>query len=37
VPLGLGGLGVLVLAVLAAFGPARGASRIRPAAGLASG
>jgi putative ABC transport system permease protein len=37
VPLGLGGLAVLALAVLAALGPARGASRIRPAAGLASG
>ncbi|PRY38147.1 FtsX-like permease family protein [Umezawaea tangerina] len=35
--LGLGGLAVVVLAVLSAFGPARGASRIRPAAGLASG
>ena len=35
--LALGGLAVVVLAVLAAFGPARGASRIRPAAGLASG
>lgn len=35
--LALGGLAVVVLAVLSAFGPARGASRIRPAAGLASG
>ncbi|CCH30485.1 FtsX-like permease family protein [Actinosynnema sp. NPDC047251] len=37
VPLLVGGLGVVVLAVVAAFGPARGASRIRPAAGLAAG
>ncbi|MBW4717685.1 FtsX-like permease family protein [Saccharothrix obliqua] len=37
VPLLVGGLGVVVLAVLAAFGPARGAARIRPAAGLAAG
>jgi putative ABC transport system permease protein len=37
VPLLVGGAGVVVLAVLAAFGPARGASRIRPAAGLAAG
>jgi putative ABC transport system permease protein len=36
-PLVVGGAGVVVLAVLAAFGPARGASRIRPAAGLAAG
>ncbi|MEV0677543.1 FtsX-like permease family protein [Actinosynnema sp. NPDC050436] len=36
-PLLVGGVGVVVLAVLAAFGPARGASRIRPAAGLAAG
>ncbi|MEU4442226.1 FtsX-like permease family protein [Actinosynnema sp. NPDC050801] len=36
-PLLFGGAGVVVLAVLAAFGPARGASRIRPAAGLAAG
>jgi putative ABC transport system permease protein len=36
-PLLIGGAGVLVLAVLAAFGPARGASGIKPAAGLASG
>lgn len=36
-PLVFGGAGVLVLAVLAAFGPARGASGIKPAAGLASG
>ncbi|MCS7484545.1 ABC transporter permease [Umezawaea endophytica] len=35
--LALGGLAVVVLAVLSAFGPARGASKIRPAAGLASG
>ncbi|HEX6339564.1 FtsX-like permease family protein [Umezawaea sp.] len=35
--LALGGLVVVALAVLSAFGPARGASRIRPAAGLASG
>ncbi|MET1074359.1 MAG: FtsX-like permease family protein [Umezawaea sp.] len=35
--LGLGGLVVVLLATLSAFGPARGASRIRPAAGLASG
>ncbi|RKT55924.1 FtsX-like permease family protein [Saccharothrix australiensis] len=33
----LGGAGVVVLAVLAAFVPARGAARIRPAAGLAAG
>ncbi|MEU5692191.1 FtsX-like permease family protein [Actinosynnema sp. NPDC020468] len=37
VPLLAGGAGVVALAVLAAFGPARGASRIRPAAGLAAG
>ncbi|WP_433273218.1 FtsX-like permease family protein [Actinosynnema sp. CS-041913] len=37
VPLLVGGAGVVALAVLAAFGPARGASRIRPAAGLAAG
>ncbi|GAA3886774.1 ABC transporter permease [Saccharothrix violaceirubra] len=37
VPLLVGGVGVVVLAVLSAFGPASGASRIRPAAGLASG
>lgn len=37
VPLLVGGAGVVVLAVLAAFGPARGAARIRPAAGLAAG
>ncbi|WP_033441449.1 FtsX-like permease family protein [Saccharothrix sp. NRRL B-16314] len=37
VPLLVGGTGVVVLAVVAAFGPARGASRIRPAAGLAAG
>ncbi|MBY8849669.1 FtsX-like permease family protein [Saccharothrix longispora] len=36
-PLLLGGAGVVLLAVLAAFGPARGAARIRPAAGLAAG
>ncbi|SDP13261.1 FtsX-like permease family protein [Lentzea jiangxiensis] len=36
-PLVLGAVAVVVLAVLAAFGPSRGASRIRPAAGLASG
>ncbi|MBB5954108.1 putative ABC transport system permease protein [Saccharothrix tamanrassetensis] len=36
-PLLIGGVGVVALAVLAAFGPARGASRIRPAAGLAAG
>ncbi|MGM1059183.1 FtsX-like permease family protein [Saccharothrix sp. Mg75] len=36
-PLLLGGLGVVALAVLAALGPARGAARIRPAAGLAAG
>ena len=36
-PLVIGALVVVVLAVLAAFGPSRGASRIRPAAGLASG
>ncbi|MFD0203086.1 MULTISPECIES: FtsX-like permease family protein [Saccharothrix] len=36
-PLLVGGTGVVLLAVLAAFGPARGASRIRPAAGLAAG
>ncbi|MFI9008402.1 FtsX-like permease family protein [Actinosynnema sp. NPDC053489] len=36
-PLLFGGVGVVALAVLAAFGPARGASRIRPAAGLAAG
>ncbi|MBP2336983.1 putative ABC transport system permease protein [Saccharothrix coeruleofusca] len=36
-PLLLGGLGVVVLAVLAAAGPARGAARVRPAAGLAAG
>ncbi len=37
VPLLVGGVGVVALAVLAAFGPARGAARIRPAAGLAAG
>ncbi|GAB2851508.1 FtsX-like permease family protein [Lentzea nigeriaca] len=36
-PLVIGALAVVVLAVVAAFGPSRGASRIRPAAGLASG
>ncbi|TWP46827.1 FtsX-like permease family protein [Lentzea tibetensis] len=36
-PLLVGGAIVVVLAVLAAFGPSRSASRIRPAAGLASG
>ncbi|GAA3628343.1 ABC transporter permease [Lentzea roselyniae] len=36
-PLVIGAVAVVVLAVLAAFGPSRGASRIRPAAGLASG
>ncbi|MFD9705674.1 FtsX-like permease family protein [Lentzea sp. NPDC059081] len=36
-PLVIGGLAVVALAVVAAFGPSRGASRIRPAAGLASG
>ncbi|MFD7658602.1 FtsX-like permease family protein [Actinosynnema sp. NPDC059797] len=36
-PLVLGGAGVVALAVLAALGPARTASRIRPAAGLAAG
>ncbi|SDK11115.1 putative ABC transport system permease protein [Lentzea albidocapillata subsp. violacea] len=36
-PLVIGAAAVVVLAVLAAFGPSRGASRIRPAAGLASG
>ncbi|MEV6719282.1 ABC transporter permease [Lentzea sp. NPDC051208] len=36
-PLVIGAMAVVVLAVLAAFGPSRGASRIRPAAGLASG
>ncbi|QFZ21773.1 FtsX-like permease family protein [Saccharothrix syringae] len=36
-PLLVGGAGVVVLAVLAALGPARGAARIRPAAGLAAG
>ncbi|MCX2947795.1 ABC transporter permease [Lentzea sp. NEAU-D7] len=36
-PLVIGAIAVVVLAVLAAFGPSRGASRIRPAAGLASG
>jgi putative ABC transport system permease protein len=35
--LALGGLTVVALAVLSAFGPARGAAKIRPAAGLASG
>ncbi|SFQ96963.1 putative ABC transport system permease protein [Lentzea waywayandensis] len=36
-PLVIGAVAVVLLAVLAAFGPSRGASRIRPAAGLASG
>ncbi len=36
-PLVIGAVAVVVLAVIAAFGPSRGASRIRPAAGLASG
>ncbi|MFT7834768.1 ABC transporter permease [Saccharothrix sp. BKS2] len=36
-PLLVGGVGVVALAVLAALGPARNASRIRPAAGLAAG
>ena len=36
-PLVIGGVAVVLLAVVAAFGPSRGASRIRPAAGLASG
>ena len=36
-PLVIGAAAVVVLAVAAAFGPSRGASRIRPAAGLASG
>ncbi|GLY51606.1 ABC transporter permease [Lentzea sp. NBRC 102530] len=36
-PLVIGALAVVALAVIAAFGPSRGASRIRPAAGLASG
>jgi putative ABC transport system permease protein len=36
-PLVVGAAAVVALAVLAAFGPSRGASRIRPAAGLASG
>ena len=36
-PLVIGAAAVVLLAVLAAFGPSRGASRIRPAAGLASG
>ncbi|HUQ60204.1 FtsX-like permease family protein [Lentzea sp.] len=36
-PLVIGAVAVVALAVLAAFGPSRGASRIRPAAGLASG
>jgi putative ABC transport system permease protein len=36
-PLVIGAAAVVVLAVVAAFGPSRGASRIRPAAGLASG
>ncbi|MDX3661787.1 FtsX-like permease family protein [Streptomyces sp. ID05-26A] len=36
-PLVTGAAIVVVLAVAAAFGPSRGASRIRPAAGLASG
>lgn len=36
-PLVIGAAAVVVLAVTAAFGPSRGASRIRPAAGLASG
>ncbi|MEV6239567.1 FtsX-like permease family protein [Lentzea sp. NPDC051838] len=36
-PLVIGAVAVVVLAVVAAFGPSRGASRIRPAAGLASG
>ncbi|MET9230838.1 FtsX-like permease family protein [Lentzea sp. NPDC003310] len=36
-PLVTGAVIVVLLAVVAAFGPSRGASRIRPAAGLASG
>ncbi|WP_434442822.1 FtsX-like permease family protein [Lentzea sp. E54] len=36
-PLVIGAAAVVLLAVAAAFGPSRGASRIRPAAGLASG
>ncbi len=36
-PLVIGAAAVVVLAVAAAFGPSRGAARIRPAAGLASG
>ncbi|WP_439656539.1 FtsX-like permease family protein [Lentzea sp. HUAS TT2] len=36
-PLVTGAVIVILLAVVAAFGPSRGASRIRPAAGLASG
>ncbi|MFD5830227.1 FtsX-like permease family protein [Lentzea sp. NPDC060358] len=36
-PLVIGAAAVVALAVVAAFGPSRGASRIRPAAGLASG
>ncbi|MFI6094200.1 FtsX-like permease family protein [Lentzea sp. NPDC051213] len=36
-PLVIGAAAVVLLAVVAAFGPSRGASRIRPAAGLASG
>ncbi|KJK33415.1 hypothetical protein UK23_46170 [Lentzea aerocolonigenes] len=36
-PLVIGASVVVALAVVAAFGPSRGASRIRPAAGLASG
>lgn len=36
-PLVIGAVAVVALAVAAAFGPSRGASRIRPAAGLASG
>ncbi|SDF32708.1 putative ABC transport system permease protein [Lentzea fradiae] len=36
-PLVIGAVGVVALAVVAAFGPSRGAARIRPAAGLASG
>ncbi|SER69370.1 putative ABC transport system permease protein [Lentzea xinjiangensis] len=36
-PLVIGAAAVVALAVVAAFGPSRGAARIRPAAGLASG
>lgn len=36
-PLVIGAVAVVALAVVAAFGPSRGAARIRPAAGLASG